>query len=153
MSSAAETGASNPLWLTLWIIGGFVIVFPVLWCLIVWFLSHLGGWQRLARSYAAGSRPVTGERRSGVWGMVGWVSYRFVLTLHFTAEGFFIEVMPLFRIGHPRLFIPWTAISARSSSRLLWFRTETLKVGRPLIGSITLPAKVAAGPMASQARP
>lgn len=89
---------TNPAWLVPAIIAGFAIGFPLFWYAVVWFLSLAGGWQRLARDYAAGSR--------SVFGMVGWVSYRFVLTVHVAGDGIFIAVMPLFRIGHPPLFIP-----------------------------------------------
>lgn len=129
-----------PDWLIFAIIGGFLIVFPLFWCFVVWLISHVGGWQRLARHYAAGDRPVTGQRCSGVQGMVGWASYRGTLTLHFNAEGFFMEVMPLFKIGHRRLFIPWSEISARSPHRVFWWKTERLSIGQPAVNTITLPA-------------
>jgi hypothetical protein len=132
--------APAPEWLIYAIIGGFLVVFPLLWCFVVWLLSQIGGWKHLARRYAAGNRRVTGERCSGIQGMVGSVSYRFILTLHFNAGGFFIEVMPLFKIGHPRLFIPWSAVSARNPCRVFWWKAERLSIGQPVIATITLPA-------------
>lgn len=127
-------------WVIFVIIGGFLGGFPLLWCFVVWMLSHLGGWQRLTRYYAASDRAVMGERCGGVQGMVGGVSYRSTLTLHLSAEGFFMEVMPLFKVGHPRLFIPWTEISARTPRAVLWWKTERLSIGQPVVGTITLPA-------------
>jgi hypothetical protein len=135
---------SDPEWLPFAIIGGFLIVFPLFWCGVVRLLSEVGGWQRLARRYVAGDLAVTGERFRGVTGLVGAVSYRSVLTLHFNADGFFIEVMPFFRIGHPRLFIPWSEIGERIPSRTLWWKGERLSIGHPAIGTITLPAKLLA---------
>ena len=129
----------NPVWPILAITGGFLIIFPVLWCLIVWIMSYVGGWQRLARRYAAGVRPVVGEQRSGFAGMAGVVTYRSVLTLHLNREGFFVEVMPLFRIGHPRLFIPWSEISAREPYWVLFWKAERLTIGRPPAATLTLP--------------
>jgi hypothetical protein len=55
---AAKTA---PVWLPFAIIAGFLVVFPLFWCLIVGFLSLTGGWHRLAKVYAAGDRPVTGQ--------------------------------------------------------------------------------------------
>lgn len=133
---------SSPAWLPFAIIGGFLIVFPLFWCAVVWFLSEVGGWRQLGRRYAAGDRPITGERFSGVVGMVGGVSYRYVLTLHVNTEGFFIEVMPLFKVGHPRLFIPWSEISERIPFRVLWWKGERLRIGQPVITTITLPANL-----------
>lgn len=72
--------------------------------------------------------------------MVGGVSYRSTLILHFEADGFFIEPMFLFKIGQPRLFIPWRDISARSSRAILWWRAEKLSIGQPVIGTIALPS-------------
>ena len=138
----ANNTTPAPEWLIFAIIGGFLIVFPIFWCFVVWLLSQVGGWQRLARRYAAGDRSVTGERHSGVNGMVGIANYRRILTLHFNAEGFFIEVMPLFKIGHPRLFIPWSEISTRLPCRVFWWKAERLGIGQPVLNTITLPAKL-----------
>lgn len=133
--------APDPNWpLTLGIIAGFLVVFPLIWCTVVWFLSHASGWQRLAQRYASGSRPVTGVRYSGLTGMVGGISYRSVLTVHFDRDGFFMEPMFLFRIGQPRLFIPWADVSARRPFAILWWRAVAMTVGEPKLGTISLPA-------------
>ncbi|MCB1210802.1 MAG: hypothetical protein KDK97_15880 [Verrucomicrobiales bacterium] len=134
--------SSEPGWLIFAIIGGFFVVFPLFWCGVVFLLSVLGGWGRLAKLYAAGDRAVSGELHSGVTGKVGGISYRNVLTLHVGHQGFFIEVMPLFRIGHPRLYIPWSEVSARTPVQVLWWKAEKLTLGRPAVGSITLPENV-----------
>ena len=133
-----------PGWLALAIIGAFLVFFPLLWCSIVWLLSHAGGWSRLAQRHAAGDRFVTGERRGGITGRVGVVNYRNVLTVHLTADGFFLEVMPLFRIAHPRLFIPWSEVCARTPLTVLWWKAERLSIGNPLVATITLPAELLA---------
>ena len=129
-----------PAWLVTGIVAAFLVGFPLFWCAVVWFLSLAGGWQRLARDYAAGGRAVSGQRRSRVLGMVGWVSYRFVLTVHVADDGVFIEVMPLFRPGHPRLFIPWGAFSGRRPTGILMWKAERFDVGSPVIATLTLPA-------------
>ena len=133
--------ATAPNWLLmLAIIGGFVVIFPLFWCLVVWMLSRMSGWHGLARHYASGDRQVTGDRHTGVTGMVGGVSYRHVLTVHFTADGFFIEPMALFKIGQPRLFIPWSDVTRSGSVNVLWWRATRLAVGHPVVATISLPA-------------
>ncbi len=122
------------------IVVGFLIFFPALWIGINGLLSRLSGWHRLAARYASASRPVTGTRRGGVSGQVGFVSYRGVLTLHADVDGFFLEVMALFRFGHPRLFIPWSEISANAPRNLLIWKAQCLSIGHPVVGTITLPA-------------
>jgi hypothetical protein len=133
------TAAPDQFWLVLGIVGGFLVVFPAFWCFVVWILSRASGWHRLAQRHAAGNRLVSGACHGGVTGMVGVVSYRHVLTLHFNADGFFLEVMVLFRIGHPRLFIPWSEISTRTPRQVLWWKATSLSIGTPVITSITLP--------------
>ncbi len=129
-----------PSWLIFAIVGGFFVIFPLFWCFVVWLISHVGGWQRLAKRYKAGEyRVVTGDLHKGVQGMVGIANYKGTLTLHFNAEGFFMEVMPLFKIGHPRLFIPWSEISARKDSNLLWWKRQRLSIGNPVVNTVTLP--------------
>ena len=134
------TAEPAPDWLIFAIVGGFLIVFPLFWCLVVWILSRVSGWHRLAALHASGSRPVAGVCHVGVTGMVGGVSYRGVLTLHFDTGGFFLEVMPLFKIGHPRLFIPWSEITGRTPRSVLWWKAVSLGVGHPAISTVTLPA-------------
>lgn len=141
---ASSSATDAPGWLIFAIIGGFIVSFPLLWCFIVWMLSEVGGWRSLARRYSAGCRPVIGESHGRVSGRVGWVNYNRVLTLHFTPEGFFLEVMPIFRISHPRLFIPWSAITERSPMQIFWWKVERLSIGAPVITTITLPAKLVA---------
>ena len=135
--------SSQPLDLSLvlGIVVGFLLFFPAMWCGICWLLSHLGGWHRLAARYASGSRPVTGVRAGGVSGQVGFVSYRGVLTLHADTDGFFIEVMALFRCGHPRLFIPWSEVSDVQALTLFFAKLERLSIGQPVVATLPLPAR------------
>lgn len=139
---AMQLSTSNPWLLVFGIVAGFAIVFPLMWCFVVWLLSQIGGWSRLARRYTAGDRIVSGQRFNSVTGMVGGVSYRHVLTVHLNTEGFFIEPFVLFRIAHPRLFIPWGEVTARSPFRVLWWQSERLTIGAPKVGTITLPVDV-----------
>ena len=133
--------APEPDWLLMWaIVGGFLIIFPLFWCTVVGFLSWASGWRHLAARYASGKRPVTGACHRGLTGMVGGVSYRSSLTVCFESDGFFLEVMRLFRIGQPRLFIPWSEVTGRKPRAVLWWRATSLSIGMPVIGTITLPA-------------
>lgn len=143
MMPAFATAAPEQHWKPgLMIVGGFLVGFPLIWCFVVWMLSRISGWHHLAATYASGDRAMTGTCQGGVTGMVGIVSYRGVLTVSLTPEGFFLEVMALFRIGQPRLFIPWSAVSARTPRSLLFWNAVTLGIGQPVMGTITLPAKV-----------
>lgn len=135
-----------PSWLIYAIIGGFLIIFPLIWCFVLWILS-LGGWRQLAKTFAAGNLPVTGERHSGLNGMIGAVSYRGVITVHLNEEGFFMEVMAIFKVCHPRLFIPWSEIKSRQPVRILWWKSVKLTVGDPQVATVTLPEDLFALPL------
>lgn len=142
-AQATGGGGDAPPWLVFAIIGGFLVVFPIFWCSIVWLLSRFGGWHRLAARYATDRSP-SGKRFGTVTGMVGGTSYRNTLTDHLDDGGFFLEVNPLFRIGHPRLFIPWSDVAERTSRNVFWWSSERLAIGRPRIGTVTLPTEVLA---------
>lgn len=125
--------------LALSIVAGVAVVFPAFWCVALFLLSHIGGWRRLSQVYAAGKRPVSGHRHGHLFGRVGLVSYRGVLTVRVAEEGFFMEVMAIFRPGHPRLFIPWTAIRSRSPARFWLWPAERIEIGNPPAATVTLP--------------
>ncbi len=136
------TEAPTPIWLPFAIIGAFCIVFPAFWCAVVWLISRIGGWRALAKRYRSGDRPVKGEMANSVLGMVGLASYRYTLVAHFTDDGFFLETMILFRIGHPRLFIPWSDIAEVRPTKWMLIESTRLTVGSPRVSTITLPSKL-----------
>jgi hypothetical protein len=133
------TANPAPAGLIVAIIGSFLVFFPLVWCGVLWLLSYLGGWHRLAQQFCAGGRPLTGECHRVGMGKVGVVRYRGVLTLHVLDDGFFMEVMFPFKVGHPRLFIPWSAISARTPHGRFFWPAEKLSIGQPVIATIALP--------------
>lgn len=129
----------EPVWLSLAILGTFIMVFPLLWCLVVLLLSRVGGWHRLGKRYAVGDQLVEGNAVSPAHVSVGSVRYRHITTLQLNDEGFCLSVMPLFRLGHPRLFIPYTDITTRRPARFPWLKSEVFGIGDPEITTITLP--------------
>ena len=146
-TNSATTVPVEMNWLLpLCIVGGFLIIFPMFWCFVLWILSRAGGWHQLATRYGSGDLPVTGDRHAGVTGMVGGVSYRSVLIVNVTSEGFFLNVMALFRFGHPRLFIPWSDIRERKPFTVLWWNAMKLSIGNPVIATIRLPANLVSSP-------
>lgn len=127
-----------PIWITFLVIGLFVVVFPTFWCLVVWLISWMGDWHRLSRVYSAGNRQPTGACHGGVLGRVGLANYKFMLTVHLAEDGFFLEVMPLFRPGHPRLFIPWSAVKVKNTFRFFGREYTSLTIGEPKVGTVAL---------------
>lgn len=134
--------ADAPAWLIVVILVAFPVFFIAIWSGVLFLLSRLAGWHRLAQHYARGDRKPTGHYVSGSSGKVGFTNYNQMLILHFNQEGFFIEVNPLFKVGHKPLFIPWSEVSERRTVNLLFAKLEKLSIGRPKVGTISLPTKV-----------
>ena len=134
--------ADAPAWLIVVILVAFPVFFIAIWSGVLFLLSRIGGWNRLARKYARGDRQPTGHYVSGVAGRIGFADYNGVLVTYFNKEGFFLDVNPIFRPGHKPLFIPWSEVSERRTVNLLFAKLEKLSIGRPKVGTISLPTKV-----------
>lgn len=130
-----------PLWGLLLIPVAFFILFPIIWCFVLWILSNVGGWKRLAEHYRTESEP-SGETFYGVSGKVGLTNYNHALNCTANQEGLFLEVSLLFRFAHSRLFIPWTEFRDVRRTRLIWLSFLAAKIGEPKRGSLMLETKV-----------
>lgn len=131
-----------PAWLIVVIVVAFPIVFATFWSAVCFLLSRLAGWHSLAEHYAAGDREPVGHLIGGAFGKVGLTSYRGTLIFYFNKEGFFMDVNPLFRPGHKRLFIPWSEVSERKTTNFGFWKLERLSIGKPTIGTVSIPTKL-----------
>ncbi len=128
------------LWLIPLILVGFVVAFVLIWTLVCLLISWVGGWARLGRHYRATLVP-EGKDHLGVFGMVGIASYRGTLNVRTTPQGLYLTVMPLFKFGHPSLFIPWSHVNATGNS---WLGLARFDIGQPVITSLSLPSPILA---------
>jgi hypothetical protein len=135
---------SFPAWLVPLILLGIPLVFAAMWTAISWLISRIGGWHRVAAAHPAHGTP-TGRRFGWQSGRFGVASYNHVLTVHSGAEGLHLAVNPMFRIGHPPIFLPWTLI--RNAQRRRFFFVDTIRfdVGAPSRAGVVLPAAVFEG--------
>lgn len=117
------------------------VALAAIWCLVSLAVSKLGGWYLLAKQFPAFDAP-TGRCFRVQRGKVGLAAYNGCLTIHSAAEGFYLSVWPLFRIGHQTLFIPWDAVQNRITRRLLWTETVVFDVGNPSIAALELPKSI-----------
>ncbi|MBL0371685.1 hypothetical protein JJB09_06565 [Rhizobium sp. KVB221] len=134
-----NNGSGVSLWLIVLLV---IVVWPLfvflLWSAILWLMSKFGGWDRLAKLYAAPSSPVDGKRLSSVSGMIGLARYNRILTVTPTSEGFHLEVRRVFRYRHPPLFIPWPDVhNARKASFLNWGYVA-FEIGAPPVARMKL---------------
>lgn len=101
-------------------LAGLLAVFAAAFCVIslaCLLLSRFGGWGALARRYAA-EVPFQGRRLHFQFAQLGgWVGYNGALTTGADPTGLFLAVWPLFRLGHPPLFVPWDEIRASREQR------------------------------------
>jgi hypothetical protein len=90
-----------------------VLVIAAHWCFVVYLISIMSGWRTLSHRFQA-QQPFMGQKWT--WqsaGMRRGARYNNCLTLGSDSMGLFLDVMRLFRPGHPPLFIPWTEITVR----------------------------------------
>ena len=133
--------AFNPVWLFVLIPLALIVIFPLMWILVVWLISLTSGWQQLAERYPA-TQPATGRKWLGQFGLVNRARYSNVLNLTTDDTGVWIEVIPLFRINHPPLFIPWHEIHSPQPVTFRWHQLVQVDVGHPRVATLRLPHEV-----------
>ena len=113
---------------------GFPYFFPALfvgiWLLVMFLLSRLGGWHRLAYRYRLSST-FSGK----VWrfqsGRFNWAAYNNCLSVGANGKGLYLAPLFLFRFGHPPLLIPWGDITVEKKKFLAWTYSDLLFPGVP----------------------
>ena len=101
-----------------------VLWFIAVWCAVCYLLSLIGGWHTLAASWRT-QDVFAGPKQSFCSGEMRWrwlVGYNGVLTLGSNMHGLSLSVFAPFRVGHPPLFILWTAIRIAPNRKGLLFK-------------------------------
>lgn len=119
-------------------------LFLATWVSVLWGISFLGGWSRLARHYRA--------RRSSPGGLA-WqtvqldrgIAFRGSVRVAADEQGLYLTVWPIYRAFHPPLMIPWEDLRGQRQGpssrwgRMLVARTVLLSArlvpGVPLVVS------------------
>jgi hypothetical protein len=109
-----------PPWLPL-------VMLPVMWVVVSIAISVTGGWSALATRYRTDA-PAPPNVRYMQWATFGWAAYKGVLTIGYTDEGLYLGMLFLFRIYHPPLLIPWSAITSRKRGRYWLMQVDTLEI-------------------------
>jgi hypothetical protein len=105
------------------------------WCLVVKMLSF-AGWQRLAQYRIP--RPLGWPSITLGRTKLGGISYKNVIKASAQAEGLALESMILFRIGHPPLLIPWSAIGPLHTEKSFWTTFHSTVIRTDNGGSVSL---------------
>jgi hypothetical protein len=114
-----------------------VLLVGMWWVFVLWLLSELSGWRKLAAIFRA-QHPPSGRclRMQGGW--VGDTLYTGCLTIYTSNEGLYVSIWPTFRFRQPPLLIPWNAIHNRREKRWMLSRLVQFDVGAPPIGTMRL---------------
>lgn len=92
------------------IVVAFPIFFIGMWSGVCYLIGAIGGWQSLARKYETAKDTPLDQKFTSEYGKFGVSNYKYTLTVGFSKSGLFFANNPLFRIGHPPMLIPWSAV-------------------------------------------
>lgn len=122
------------------------LLFPVVWCAMCYGLGRFSGWARLAERFQAPGRfegPTSPFCSANMGAGFQPVNYGTCLTLGADASGLYLDVFPLFRVGHPPLLIPWREVRVGERKKAWMMEMVTLHLGRADDVPIQLYAKTA----------
>lgn len=134
----------NPVTATFMVFGivaAFLIIFPLFWIFVVWLISHLSGWQKLAKRYPA-TLPPQGRHMGGQTLAIGYSRYRNTMEMVANPTGIWMQPMWLFRAGHKPVFIPWGEFNNPQPTTWRWQNLMHYDVGLPKVATIALPIPV-----------
>jgi hypothetical protein len=113
-------------WILFIIIPLAILAFPLFWVAVSYVISLAAGWQRLAARYTYQGQELPNERSAS--GRLGLARYRGVLRVGYDSAGLYLGVVAIFRVGHPRLFIPWRDISGIERGKEWRLTTTEIKL-------------------------
>ena len=119
-----------------WLPVGVLVLLPLFWCFVSFLLAH-GGWSAMAARFRTAERP-QGKVFRMQSGRIGAIDYRSCLTVHVSEAGMFLAVFPLFRLGNPPMFIPWSEFHNVREKKLLFWRFVEAPIGTPPIARLLL---------------
>jgi hypothetical protein len=117
---------------------GFPIFFVAVWLLAGSLVALMSGWRCLGDQYRCDAEFPVASRSMQSGTMRFNTRYGNVLRVGIDSCSLHLAVMPLFRVGHPHLCIPWSDIEIMPP-RTVWFffERQTLLLGPEKI-SLTL---------------
>ena len=100
-------------------VAAYILFFIIAWMGVCKLISTNGGWRILAQDYQANSL-FDGQK---LWlksaSMRRWTNYNNCVNIGANKYGLYLSILPIFRVGHPPLFVPWTDISTETAHRRL----------------------------------
>ncbi|WP_156108948.1 hypothetical protein [Hymenobacter sp. APR13] len=88
------------------------------------------GWSRLAEAYAATEAPAV-YRQTLAHLRIGVAKYNNAARMGITPQGLYLSTWKILFVGHPPLFIPWSAFGPVQEETFLWVKTYTTHISCP----------------------
>jgi hypothetical protein len=122
-------------------VAGFIALDFLIWFALLTLIARLGGWQAVARRYSTTVEP-EGQRFRWCFAAFRWLDYNGCLTMVVSPEGLYIAIFKLFRIGHPSLLIPWSALHFVKVHKVWIIHQVFLEVDAPALTTIKIPYRI-----------
>ena len=119
----------------------FLIFFISLWSTIVFLLSKLSGWDKLAEKY--GDRQLFQDQIFHFCSLyIGSVRYKSAINIGVSEAGLYLNPLIVFRLSYPPVLIPWNHISDFEEKSVWLMKYYVFNVGYPTITTIKMPSRV-----------
>ena len=102
-------------------------VFGAFFCLISFMVSRMG-WHRLAAQYTVEAVPPDVNLETLTFLRIGVASYKNAARVGITSQGVWLTTWKILFIGHPPLFIPWSAFGPVEEQTFLWSKTYSTRI-------------------------
>lgn len=118
-----------------------LVVFLVVWVSACKLISLLG-WRDLAKRHQA-LLPASGVPYFAQSLDIGrFAKYKGCVTIHTSKAGIHLAVFAIFRIGHPPIFFPWSAVRLLKEQQGLLNQRFLYDLGTPRVRRIALQAEI-----------
>ncbi|WP_269542249.1 hypothetical protein [Cerasicoccus fimbriatus] len=97
----------------------FPIFFPILWCSILYMLSQMSGWHRVAKTFAYDEK-IAGEYLRFQSAQINGVNFNSALEIGINDVGLTMAPFFLFRLFHKRILLPWNYLRAEEYKKWLF---------------------------------
>lgn len=123
----------------------FPYIFPFVFvgwgAFVLYILSLLSGWHRLAQRYPA-RRETDGKTFKMQSAKIGWVNYNNVLKFTISPNGLSVSSWGPFRFAHPPFTVPWRDIYNVTFKKILWSEIARFEVSIPPFATFQVSRKV-----------
>jgi hypothetical protein len=121
----------------------YILPFVIIgWCaFVLYVLSLMSGWQRLAQRYPARGEP---DGKTFTWqsARIGRVQYNNALKFTVSPNGLSVASWGPFRFAHAPFTIPWRDIYNVTFKKILWTETARFEVSIPPFATLQVSRKV-----------